>query len=219
MIARLLISNDLNILKEQINQNLSLHLGGLSLNQPDLLYFETGEKLGIEQARIIKQHFSMKPFSAKGRVVVLEDASLLTMDAQNALLKLLEEPPENAILILGAPSEDKFLPTVLSRCQTVILASEERARPESYQKDVEKLLTSSIEERFEYIEKCKDREEFLHALADYFRSELHAPGQRLVRLGVTNFLKELLQAEEWTAQNVNIRAILEYLMLVMPEGT
>ena len=204
MIARVLISPDLEAIKKEINSS-------LDLNHPDVLFFGSGSKLGIEQARQINKHFSMKPYSAKGRALVLEDASSLTFDAQNALLKLLEEPPEEALLLLGAKSESDLLPTVISRCQIVILKGTPAA---SLQHDIEKLLQLDIEERFEYIEKCKKREELLHALTIYFREQM------LLQLtngrGIVDFVKQLLQAEEWAAQNVNIRAILEYLMLVCP---
>src|SRR3989344_3089063 len=116
MIARLLISNSKDYIKKEIETIINL-----PRNHPDILYFESGSKLGIVDARKIKDHFSLKPYSAKGRTVVLEDATTLTVDAQNALLKTLEELPEEGIIILGADSDAKFLPTVLSRCQIIKL--------------------------------------------------------------------------------------------------
>lgn len=203
MIARLLISPSLEQRKGEINR--ILKDAHFSKSHPDLLYLPHDSKLGIEQARKIKEHFSLKPYSALGRVVVLEDASALTPEAQNALLKILEEPPHHALIILGASSDAKFLPTILSRCQIVRVQGIED-RIQGYEKDIEKLISASIEERFEYIEKLKDREEFLHALIQ-LRSD---PRSRTLR--------KLLQAEQWASQNVNIRAILEYLMLVMPQN-
>lgn len=208
MIARLLISPSVKTGIEEIEK--SLDSAQISHNHPDLLYFKAGEKLGIEQARKIKEHFSLKPYSAKGRVVVLEDASLITVEAQNALLKTLEEPPPDAILILAAPSDANFLPTILSRCQIIRLQAS--GNREQKTEDIEKLLTSSIEDRFEYIEKLKDKDDFLHSLVNYFHEDLNVhPGGANIK-----FIKELLQAEQWAKQNVNIRAILEYLMLVIP---
>lgn len=212
MIARLLISPNLEARVGEIEKILSQ--AGITPNHPDILYFPHDSKLGILEARKIKGHFSLKPYSAKGRAAVLEDASTLTIEAQNALLKILEEPPQSAILILAAPSDAKLLPTILSRCQVIRLKTTNyELRTTNYSADVEKLLTLGIEERFEYIEKLKNREEFLHAMIYYFHQNLrlHPKGVNLT------FLKELLQAEEWAEANVNIRAILEYLMLVMPK--
>lgn len=215
MIARLLISNSIKIRVGEIEKLLSE--AKLKKNHPDVLYFEEGDKLGIEQARIIKQHFSLKPYSAKGRVVIIEDASVLTIEAQNALLKTLEEPPIEAILILGTKSDANLLPTILSRCQITRLdttGDDTLVYHNKYASDLEKLLNSSIEERFSYIEKLKEKEEFLHALVYYFHHHLMENTQDKK---TQEFVKEILQAEEWAKQNVNIRAILEYLMLKLPE--
>ncbi len=212
MIAKILISPLLEKRVEEINKILIDN--NLSANHPDLLYFPNNSKLGIFEARKIKEHFSLKPYSAKGRAVALENASTLTHEAQNALLKTLEEPPPEAILILGASSDTKFLPTILSRCEIIRLQStDDRQQTEDFSDDIEKLLKSKVEERFEYVEKLKDREDFLHALVSYFHQDLnlHPGGANL------NFMKEILQSEEWAEANVNIRAILEYLMLVMPQ--
>lgn len=209
MIARLIISPSQDNLKKEVDE--LLQKAGLKNPHPDILYFPSDSKLGISEARKIKEHFSLKPYSAKGRGVVLEDALALTIEAQNALLKTLEELPKDALFILTASSDAKLLPTVLSRCQIINLGSEKYnsyKNYNSYTKDLEYLLKANVEEKFEYIEKLKDREEFLRSLVNYFHQKLPA---------YTQFTKELLQAEEWSKQNVNIRAILEYLMLVMPQ--
>lgn len=212
MIARLIISHSQDSLKKEVDG--LLKKVGLKKPHPDLFYIDSTQKLGIAEARKIKEFFSLKPYSAKGRAVILEEASDLTTEAQNALLKTLEELPEHALFIMCANSDATFLPTVLSRCQIIRLqGTGYRGQEENYTEDIEKLLDSSIPERFEYIEKLKDREEFFHSLLNYFHQNLasHLEG------GNVNFIKELLQAEQWQKQNVNIRAILEYLMLVMPQ--
>lgn len=219
MIARLLFCPDIKKIREEIRKSLASHIGSGNLNHPDLLYIKAGEKIGIAEARQIKEHFYLKPYSAKGRAVVIEDSSIITTEAQNALLKTIEELPKEAFLVLGAKSDANLLPTILSRCEITNLEAknDDTLKYYKYHQDLEKLLGSTIEERFAYIEKLKNRDELLHFLVYAFREMLQAPRPRLGRLVATNFLKELLQAEEWAKQNVNIRAILEYLMLVMPE--
>lgn len=217
MIARLLISASSEARVEETNKILSR--ANLKKTHPDVLYLEQSEKLGIAEARLIKQHFALKPYSAKGRVVVLEDASNLTIEAQNALLKTLEEPPKEAMLILGAPSDANLLPTIISRCEVVILTlnliqgfQDPVEMPKQVRHDIEKLINSNMEDRFEYVANLKEKEQFLRALTYFFRDKLlHKPNKETAQ-----FLKELLQAEKWAKQNVNIRAILEYLMLSIP---
>jgi len=156
VIARLLICPDVKKIQEDIQKTLALrfceakrktglHLEGVNLNHPDILYFKTGEKLGIAESRKIKEHFCLKPFSAKGRVVILEDISPMTLEAQNALLKTIEELPNEALLILGTNSDANLLPTILSRCEIKYLDNTNKTTyPDKYQQDLEKILTKPI---------------------------------------------------------------------------
>lgn len=212
MIARLLICP---LLENRIGEiEKILDEKGVKNPHPDCLYFPSDSKLGILQARKIKNHFAFKSFTGNITSCVLEDASNLTIEAQNALLKTLEELPEDALFILGADSDSKLLPTVLSRCQIVKLHFLGRGGEEKiYQEDLERLINADLPERFEFIEKLKEKEEFLKFMIFYFHKglTLHPGG-----VGTQKFIKELIAAEEWAKHNVNIRAILEYLMMVMP---
>lgn len=217
MIARLLISQSYSVLTSFIEQDLKKY--NLKRNHPDLLYLKKGTKLGINEAKKIKEHFSLKPYAAEGRIVVLEDASEMTLEAQNALLKTIEELPPEAIFIFGTTSDANLLPTIISRCQIVKLNFATKQGEKSglfkYEQDLQQLLGSDIPSRFQYIEKLQEKEEFLHYMVHYFREQLHHSESRQTLKG---FLEKLLRSEEWAKQNVNIRAILEYLMLVMPVG-
>ncbi len=214
MIAKILISKSADTINIEANKL----LGDLGIKNPhpDLIFFSGDSKLGIAETRKIKEHFSTKPYSAKKKAAFLEDASRLTDEAQNSLLKVLEEPPRGSLIILGASSDANFLPTILSRCEIVHLPASHQMEAASdyeiYFKDIEKLIISSLEQRFEYIEKCKDREDFLQSLLVYFHKLLNSRGG-----GNFKFISDLLQTEEWAKANVNIRGILEYLMLVMPQ--
>jgi DNA polymerase III delta prime subunit len=215
MIPKLFISPSLEARVEEIKKFLASHLPGGNLNHPDVLYFDADSKLGIEQARIIKEHFYIKPYQLEGKVVVLENASALTLEAQNGLLKTLEEAPGKAVILLGANSEQDLLPTVLSRCELIYTTTPEVAAQNNtdYESDITKLINSTLEERFEYIEKLKERDELLTALIVFWRQRLlNNPSKENQK-----FIKELMEAEKWANQNVNIRAILEYLMLIMPK--
>lgn len=87
---------------------------------PDLHFVQPENgSLRIDQVRALRQALALKPFAAEAKVAVIDDAHLLTDEAQNALLKLLEEPSGRAVLVLIAPSAASLLPTVRSRCQTV----------------------------------------------------------------------------------------------------
>ncbi len=63
---------------------------------------------------------SLRPFGKRRKVAIIDDADTLNAEGANALLKTLEEPPPNSLLILIATSLQKQLPTIRSRCQTIL---------------------------------------------------------------------------------------------------
>lgn len=75
--------------------------------------------LRIGQIREVLATLAMKPFSAEDRVVIISDAQTLNPEAGNALLKALEEPPDDTILILTALQQSDLLPTIVSRCRHI----------------------------------------------------------------------------------------------------
>lgn len=87
-------------------------------NNPDFFFVDNNKKsLGVSDVRdnIIK-NIETKPFKYKYKVFVIKDAHNMTIQAQNAILKTIEEPPKFAIFILLSKNYNSFLPTILSRC-------------------------------------------------------------------------------------------------------
>jgi DNA polymerase-3 subunit delta' len=92
---------------------------------PDLIRIvpPEGKSIGIDQVRDLQQTLGLSPYSAKAaRIVIIASADALTHEAQNALLKLLEEPPPATSFILTAERSESLLPTVRSRLQPVYFA-------------------------------------------------------------------------------------------------
>ena len=77
----------------------------------------TGTSIKIKQIRQVISDVSRKPFESGYKIVIIDDAGKMTVDAQDAFLKTLEEPPENTIFVLLVENHHSLLPTVLSRCQ------------------------------------------------------------------------------------------------------
>ena len=77
--------------------------------------------MGIEDVRSIQKKILLKPFRGKTKAVVLEAYEDITAEAQNALLKVLEEPPNNTIIIISVSKKELLLATVLSRCKIIEL--------------------------------------------------------------------------------------------------
>lgn len=87
---------------------------------PDFYELNGGAK--VEQMRMIRQELSKKAFGGNNRVVVITDAHMMNDSAVNAMLKMLEEPPEGTFFLLTG-IEQRILPTIRSRCQIVRLGT------------------------------------------------------------------------------------------------
>jgi DNA polymerase-3 subunit delta' len=88
----------------------------LSGNHPDLAVVKPQKtSIGIEEIRTIQKGLSIRPYQSDRKIILIEDAHLLTFQAQNALLKSLEEPPAFVVFILLSQRLQGLLPTVLSR--------------------------------------------------------------------------------------------------------
>ena len=86
-------------------------------NNPDYVYIEPdGNNIKIEQIRNLQKSIQEKPIISTRKVFIINDADLMTKEAQNCLLKTLEEPPKFATIILVGSNETAFLPTIKSRC-------------------------------------------------------------------------------------------------------
>jgi DNA polymerase-3 subunit delta' len=94
------------------------------LVHPDLAVVEAerrGGPIKVDQIRRLQHGLSLAPYDAKYRIAILlrfEDAN---QQAANALLKTLEEPPRQVVLLLTAVSADRLLPTIVSRCEVIRL--------------------------------------------------------------------------------------------------
>lgn len=89
---------------------------------PDLeiLKPEAKPSITIEQVRTLLEHLSRRPYyQGKMRVTIVDDADKLTLEAGNALLKIIEEPPERTIFILIAEQPEALLATIRSRCTAI----------------------------------------------------------------------------------------------------
>lgn len=77
--------------------------------------------MGIEEVRNIQKSILLKPFKGKTKAVVIQAYDSITTEAQNALLKVLEEPPANTIIIISTSKKELLLSTILSRCAIIEL--------------------------------------------------------------------------------------------------
>ena len=104
-------------------------------NHPDiiLVQHEKPNTIGVEDIRQkINSDIAIKPYSGSHKVYIVNECEKMTVQAQNALLKTLEEPPAYAVILLLTTSLDALLPTILSRCVALHMRPVEDRKIEEY---------------------------------------------------------------------------------------
>jgi DNA polymerase-3 subunit delta' len=101
-------------------ENLNLENSKEFKIDPNLIIIEPEKDIiSIERIRGLKKKLSLSPIKNGWKSAIIDDAHLLTPDAQSSLLKLLEEPKGRTVIILISPDPNLLLPTIVSRCQLV----------------------------------------------------------------------------------------------------
>ena len=93
-----------------------------SNNHPDFMIIDAddGKSIKIGQIRLLQEKIAEKPIISDHKVYIINNSDLMTVEAQNCLLKTLEEPPEYATIILVLSNENKMLNTIKSRCTKIV---------------------------------------------------------------------------------------------------
>ena len=102
-------------------------------NNPDFFIVEPdGNTIKIDQIRNMQKGVQEKPIISRSKVYIIDNADFMTKEAQNALLKTLEEPPEFVTIILIGENENEFLTTIKSRCMIIHFNSISDSEMEKY---------------------------------------------------------------------------------------
>ncbi len=86
-------------------------------NSVDVLEIDAASNRGIDEIRELRDKVHFAPTRGRYKVYIIDEVHMLTTEAFNALLKMLEEPPAHAIFVLATTEPHKVIPTILSRCQ------------------------------------------------------------------------------------------------------
>lgn len=88
-------------------------------NQPDIIYVkhEKPNTISVDDIRTqVNNDIVVKPYSSRYKIYIIPEADLMSVQAQNAILKTIEEPPEYAVILLLTENAESMLPTIRSRC-------------------------------------------------------------------------------------------------------
>jgi DNA polymerase-3 subunit delta' len=92
----------------------------ISGNHPDVIIVKpSGTFIKIDQVRSLRKTLRFAPLEGGRRVIIINDAHAMNLEASNAMLKILEEPPNDTYIIITASRTTDLLPTIVSRCQQI----------------------------------------------------------------------------------------------------
>ena len=171
---------------------------------PDVFFIEpkgASRSIGIREIREVIRCANLKPYGAKKKVFIINEAHLMNIAAANAFLKTLEEPPGDTIFILISSSEKALLPTIASRCHVV------RFSGKAPEVKIEGSLPDFVRSLKDYPAK-EELKTKLDALTCYFRDALvhnAIEGGETEELG--RLIEKLITLRSYVDYNVNAKLI------------
>lgn len=192
-----------NILEEDL-------LRTFKTSKEDLLIVQNSP-IKIIEIRELTHFLNYKPYNSQYKLALIKSADNMTIEAGNALLKTLEEPPAYAKIILQTNDEQKILPTILSRCQKHRNAiTFDFIKPENYlnPQDLSKM---NYKDRFNWAQTVSETDNVADILTlwqDYYRQKL------LDGTDVTKILNKILKAKDLLKTNISVKLLLENLILL-----
>lgn len=161
MVSFIISSNHLSIQQEEVSKLLSeFRIQTIDVTQIKREEDEKTDKmkqsLGIGDIKRIQKKVFLKPMQSKYKAVIINEAELLTTEAQNALLKMLEEPPSHTIIVLLTANLESLLPTIHSRCKIILpqVAAENMSveNSEVQRKQLQQVLEGGVGESLNHAE-------------------------------------------------------------------
>lgn len=190
----------------------------LDVRNPDihLLDGNTLSSIGIEDIKDLQKEMVFSPFKEKVQIAYILDAQKLTLQAQNSLLKTLEESNKSTAYILITGQEKYLLPTVLSRC--LKLYTKEYGNMSEVNSDIVDFLNLDISSAFQKIEEISKEKDstitFLRDLEIYFQSLLKRNlNEKRGIIREKSNIEQVLIAQKRINANGNKRLVLENLFI------
>lgn len=176
------------------------------------------KSIGIDQIRQLQHQLSLKPYASSYKMAVVTSAEKLTVQAQNAMLKLLEEPPRKTIIILSAQNPDLLLPTIVSRCQVVSLSLKPQVELDkeifnSQFSILNSILKAGVGERIKIADEIAvNRKEAIK----FCQAQLVIWRERMLKRSTVKLIREIQKTSTMLEANINPKLALENLLLHYP---
>src|SRR5574343_1113431 len=202
-------------------QKLKEHLKnifGIESNQNPDFHHHKYEILGIDESRKIKENHLSKSFVNGSKKIFVIEVDSITHEAQNALLKIFEEPHIDVHFFLIMPNSEILLPTLRSRLMIIRPTSDDDFTTDIFsKKEVEEFLNMSTKERVDFVD------DIAKGISDEKISKIHAIEflekleSNLYKKGLSknsNALKAIIKAREYIGdRSSSVKQLLEYVAL------
>ena len=180
-----------------------------------------GTSIGIADIRMFIKRLILAPLEGSYSAGIIATAELLTLEAQQALLKTLEEPPAHVYIFLGAANNMQLIPTIISRCITVLQNADEACLPEedsAVRTLINGLLSASPGKKIHLVGsvgKTKEEiERFIDSSVRVLRTDLITENSTPeIRRQKIHLAHRLLNAKKHLPHNVNPLLIIEQALL------
>jgi len=206
--STLIIAKDKDTVDLKIGQICSDLNHKFDQNNPDILLINQDSGWGIDQVRKISNFLSQKPFSHQSKIIIVSEAQNLNTEAQNALLKVLEEPGQDNYIILTTNKTKSVLPTIISRCQTIKIFEKSNIKTK---KEID--ITGDLIKDLTLSEKLgKNKEDILPLLENqlyFYQQELVKNPDQKTKL----LIEKIIKAIQMINANVDPKNALDYIFL------
>lgn len=172
----------------------------------ECIYINEAElSIGIKEVRSFTNSISITPVQSKLLAGIIPNASKLTRESQQALLKTLEEPPPHAIIILATLYDSEILPTIISRCEVISISPASTFKTnEIYENMLTELKKDSPGKQIALLSTLSKSKEDLALFIDYAVNSLH-----ISVIPNATVLKKLLSVKKYMKNNISILHLLE----------
>lgn len=170
------------------------------------------EHIGIDAIRSFKKRLLLSPQHSQFSAGIVESAASMTQEAQNALLKLLEEPPPHALIFCEAENSDVLLPTIVSRCEVMTMKS-------SYSHNAELLpaitimLTGTINEKLTLVDSLPKERPLIKEWVQAIIAETRTLMLKNHDIAYAALIRHLQKAYGELSVNVNPKIALDHAIL------
>ena len=184
-------------------------------NHPDITVIapeDNKKSIAVDQVRELRKETFIKPHKADKRVFVIDNADTMNASSQNALLKVLEEPPESVMFVLIAENKAAFLDTVISRCVVLNVTDEDNVGNTKADLAAEEFLKFLMDnDQYNMLlttnafsKKRVDSDNFIKALKKVVSERIKSDPKSHFAKPLLAFYNEIFEYEQQLQTNINL---------------